>query len=300
MTEPQTRCGSVAVVGAPNAGKSTLVNALVGQKVAIVSPKVQTTRARLVGIAIEGTAQMMLVDTPGIFTPRRRLDRAMVKAAWDGAGEADVIALVIDAKAGLKGEVPAIIEGLKARTEPKYLVLNKVDICVKERLLTLATQANALLPFDEIFFISASTGDGVPELKAALASRLPEGPWHYPEDQLTAATTRLMATELTREQLYLQLSAELPYAATVETEKWEERRDGSVAIHQQILIERDSQKAIVLGKGGARIREIGERARAAIGELLGVKVHLFLHVKVKADWSEDRSLYTAAGLDFVD
>lgn len=300
MTEPQTRCGSVAVVGAPNAGKSTLVNALVGQKVAIVSPKVQTTRARLVGIAIEGTAQMMLVDTPGIFTPRRRLDRAMVKAAWDGAGEADVIALVIDAKAGLKGEVPAIIEGLKARTEAKYLVLNKVDICVKERLLTLATQANALLPFDEIFFISASTGDGVPELKAALASRLPEGPWHYPEDQLTAATTRLMATELTREQLYLQLSAELPYAATVETEKWEERRDGSVAIHQQILIERDSQKAIVLGKGGARIREIGERARAAIGELLGTKVHLFLHVKVKADWSEDRSLYTAAGLDFVD
>ena len=298
MTE--TRCGSVAVVGAPNAGKSTLVNALVGQKVAIVSPKVQTTRARLVGIAIHEQAQLMLVDTPGIFSPRRRLDRAMVKAAWDGAGEADVIALVVDAKAGLKGEVPAIIEGLKSRREAKFLVLNKVDICVKEKLLALAAQLNQLLPFDEIFFVSASTGDGVAELKAALASRLPAGPWQYPEDQLTAAATRLMATELTREQLYLQLSAELPYAATVETEKWEERRDGSVAIHQQILIERDSQKAIVLGKGGTRIRSIGETARAAIAELLGTKVHLFLHVKVKPDWGEDRSLYTAAGLDFVD
>ncbi len=299
MTE-QTRCGSIAVVGAPNAGKSTLVNAMVGQKVAIVSPKVQTTRARLIGIAVQEAAQMLLIDTPGIFTPRRRLDRAMVKAAWDGAGEADVIALVIDAKAGLKGEVPAIIEALKSRTEPKYLVLNKVDICVKERLLTLATAANALLPFDEIFFVSASTGDGVDDLKAALASRLPDGPWHYPEDQLTAATTRLMATELTREQLYLQLNAELPYAATIETEKWEERRDGSVAIHQQILIERDTQKAIVLGKGGTRIRSIGEAARIAIADLLGTKVHLFLHVKVKADWTEDRSLYTSSGLDFVD
>jgi GTP-binding protein Era len=296
----ETRCGSVAVVGAPNAGKSTLVNALVGQKVAIVSPKVQTTRARLVGIAIHEQAQLMLVDTPGIFSPRRRLDRAMVKAAWDGAGEADVIALVVDAKAGLKGEVPAIIEGLKSRREAKFLVLNKVDICVKEKLLALAAQLNQLLPFDEIFFVSASTGDGVAALKAALASRLPAGPWHYPEDQLTGATTRLMATELTREQLYLQLSAELPYAATVETEKWEERRDGSVAIHQQILIERDSQKAIVLGKGGTRIRSLGEAARAAIAELLGTKVHLFLHVKVKPDWGEDRSLYTAAGLDFVD
>lgn len=301
MTEDTpSRCGSIAVVGAPNAGKSTLVNALVGQKVAIVSPKVQTTRQRLVGIAIEGAAQMILVDTPGIFQPRRRLDRAMVKAAWDGAGEADVIALVVDAKAGLKGEVPAIIEGLKNRREAKFLVLNKVDICVKERLLALAAQMNELLPFDEIFFVSATTGDGVSELKRALASRLPEGPWHYPEDQLTAATTRLMAAELTREQLYLQLSAELPFAATIETETWEERRDGSVAIRQQIIVERDSQKAIVLGKGGTRIRSIGEAARAAIGELLGAKVHLFLHVKVKPDWGEDRSLYSAVGLDFVD
>ncbi|MCU0890980.1 MAG: GTPase Era [Sandarakinorhabdus sp.] len=296
----ETRCGSVAVVGAPNAGKSTLVNALVGQKVAIVSPKVQTTRQRLVGIAIHEQAQLILVDTPGIFQPRRRLDRAMVKAAWDGAGEADVISLVVDAKAGLKGEVPAIIEGLKNRREAKFLVLNKVDICVKERLLALAAQMNELLPFDEIFFVSATTGDGVAELKAALAARLPPGPWHYPEDQLTAATTRLMAAELTREQLYLQLSAELPYAATIETETWEERRDGSVAIRQQIIIERDSQKAIVLGKGGSRIKTIGEAARTAIADLLGTKVHLFLHVKVKPDWGEDRSLYSAVGLDFVD
>lgn len=296
----ESRCGSVAVVGAPNAGKSTLVNALVGQKVAIVSPKVQTTRQRLVGIAIHDTAQLILVDTPGIFQPRRRLDRAMVKAAWDGAGEADVIALVVDAKAGLKGEVPAIVEGLKNRREAKFLVLNKVDICVKERLLALAAQMNELLPFDEIFFVSATTGDGVAQLKAALASRLPQGPWHYPEDQLTAATTRLMAAELTREQLYVQLSAELPYAATIETETWEERRDGSVAIRQQIIIERDSQKAIVLGKGGTRIKTIGEAARAAIADLLGTRVHLFLHVKVKPDWGEDRSLYSAVGLDFVD
>ena len=207
---PDTRCGSIAVVGAPNAGKSTLVNALVGQKVAIVSPKVQTTRQRLVGIAIHEQAQMLLVDTPGIFSPRRRLDRAMVKAAWEGASDADVIVLVLDAKAGLKGDVPDIITALAQRREPKYLVLNKVDLCVKERLLDLASRCQALLPFEEIFFISATTGDGVAELKAALAGRLPASAWHYPEDQLSDATTRLMAAELTREQLYLQLHAELP------------------------------------------------------------------------------------------
>jgi GTPase len=298
MTE--TRCGTIAVVGAPNAGKSTLVNALVGQKVAIVSPKVQTTRQRLVGIAIHDSTQMLLVDTPGIFAPRRRLDRAMVKAAWDGATDAEVIVLVIDAKAGLKGDVPEIIATLAKRREPKLLVLNKVDICVKERLLDLASRCNELAKFEEIFFISASTGDGVVQLKAALAGRLPLSPWHYPEDQLSDATTRLMATELTREQLYLQLHAELPYAATIETEKWEERRDGSIAIHQQIIIERDSQKAIVLGKGGSRIKEIGAAARAGISDLLGRKVHLFLHIKVRADWGDDRSLYSAVGLDFVD
>lgn len=295
-----TRCGSIAIVGAPNAGKSTLVNALVGQKVAIVSPKVQTTRQRLVGIAVYENTQMLLVDTPGIFSPRRRLDRAMVKAAWDGAADADIICLVIDAKAGLKGELPTIIESLGQRRERKILILNKVDICVKERLLDLASRCNEMLNFEEIFFISASTGDGVDGLKAALAAKLPQSPWHYPEDQLSDATTRLMAAELTREQLYLQLHAELPYAATIETEKWEERRDGSVAIHQQIVIERDSQKAIVLGKGGSRIKEIGAAARASIAELMGRKVHLFLHIKVRPDWGDDRSLYNAVGLDFVD
>lgn len=295
-----TRCGSVAVVGAPNAGKSTLVNALVGQKVAIVSAKVQTTRQRLMGIAVEGQTQLLLIDTPGIFQPRRRLDRAMVKAAWDGAADGDVIALVVDARTGLRGDVPDIIAALAQRREPKFLVINKVDISVKEKLLVLAEQANALLPFDEIFFVSAFTGDGVAELKTALAARLPAGPWHYPEDQLSDATTRLMASELTREQLYQQLHAELPYAATIETEKWEERRDGSIAIHQQIVVERDSQKAIVLGKGGQRIKDIGATARAAISELTGRRVHLFLHVKVRPDWGDDRSLYSAVGLDFVD
>lgn len=298
--DTETRCGSIAIVGAPNAGKSTLVNALVGQKVAIVSPKVQTTRQRLVGIAVAGNAQLLLVDTPGIFRPRRRLDRAMVKAAWDSASDADVICLVVDAKAGLKGEVPDIIAALAQRRERKFLLLNKVDICVKVRLLDLARQANELLAWDEIFFISASSGDGVDGVRDALAAAVPPGPWHYPEDQLSDATTRLMAAELTREQLYLQLHDELPYAATVETEKWEERRDGSVAIHQQIVVERDSQKAIVLGKGGTRIRSLGEAARASIAELTGRKVHLFLHVKVKPDWGDDRSLYSAVGLDFVD
>jgi len=298
MTE--THCGTVAVVGAPNAGKSTLVNAMVGQKVAIVSAKVQTTRQRLMGIAIDGATQLLLIDTPGIFQPRRRLDRAMVKAAWDGAADADVIALVVDAKTGLRGEVPDIIAALAKRREPKFLVINKVDISVKEKLLVLAQAANALLPFDEIFFVSATTGDGVSELKTALAGRLPPGPWHFPEDQLSDATTRLMASELTREQLYQQLHAELPYAATIETEKWEERRDGSIAIHQQIVVERDSQKAIVLGKGGARIKDIGATSRAAISELTGKTVHLFLHVKVRPDWGDDRSLYSSVGLDFVD
>ncbi len=300
LSPMESRCGSIAVVGAPNAGKSTLVNALIGQKVAIVSAQVQTTRQRLIGIGVAGKTQLLLVDTPGIFQPRRRLDRAMVKAAWDGTDDADLIALVIDAKTGLRGEVPAIIEALANRRERKYLVLNKVDICVKEKLLVLAQEISARLPFEEIFFVSASTGDGIDGLRTAFADAMPPGPWHYPEDQLSDATTRLMASELTREQLYLQLHAELPYSATIETEKWEERRDGSTMIHQQIIVERDSQKAIVLGKGGSRIREIGAAARAAISELTGKPVHLILHVKVKADWGDDRSLYSAVGLDFVD
>ena len=295
-----TRCGSVAVVGAPNAGKSTLVNALVGQKVEIVSAKVQTTRTRLMGIAVDNTAQLLLVDTPGIFAPRRRLDRAMVRAAWDGAHGADVVLLVVDAKAGLKDDARAIITSLGARPEPKMLALNKVDIAAKPRLLDLAAQANAMVPFAETFFISAETGDGVPELKTALAAALPAGPWEYPEDQLVDATTRLLAAEITREQLYNRLHAELPYASTVETEKWEERRDGSTVIHQQILVERDSQKAIVLGAKGAMIKAIGEAARGGIAELTGRKIHLFLHVKVKEDWADDRAVFRDIGLDWVE
>jgi len=297
---PESRCGVVAVVGAPNAGKSTLVNALVGQKIAIVSPKAQTTRVRLMGIAIEGADQILLVDTPGIFEPKRRLDRAMVAAAWNGAHDADLIALVIDAKAGLNQRHDALIEAVAARREPKVVILNKVDITDKGRLLDLAGRLDKALSPETIFMVSASTGDGVPELKRALAERMPAGPWHFPEDQVSDATDRMLAAEVTREQLYLQLHEELPYASAVETEKYEERRDGSVAIHQQILVARPTQRAIVLGKGGARIREIGEKARNELAELLGRKVHLFLHVKVKEDWGDDRGLYREIGLDWVD
>ncbi|MDQ3078105.1 MAG: GTPase Era [Pseudomonadota bacterium] len=297
---PSTRCGLVAVLGAPNAGKSTLVNALVGQKVAIVSPKAQTTRARLMGIAIEGEVQMLLVDTPGIFTPNRRLDRAMVKAAWEGAEDADRLVLVIDAAAKVGPRVEQVLEGLENRTEKLFLVLNKVDIAKKEDLLLFATKLSERLKPDEIFMVSATTGDGMADLKAALAGAMPECPWHFPDDQLSDATDRMVAAELTREQLYLQLHAELPYSSAVETEKWEDRKDGSTVIHQQILIERDSQKAIILGKGGSRLKAIGSAAREAIAEHLGRKVHLFLHVKVNPRWDEDRGLYKDIGLDWSD
>ena len=292
------RCGTVAVLGAPNAGKSTLVNALVGQKVAIVSPKAQTTRARLMGIAIAAESQLLLVDTPGIFTPNRRLDRAMVKAAWDGAADADRVVLVVDSAAKLGARVEQVLEGVESRTEPKVLVLNKVDIALKEDLLVFAQKLAERLAPDEIFMVSSTTGDGIADLKAYLAAAMPEGPWHYPEDQLTDATDRMVAAELTREQLYLQLHAEVPYSAAVETEKWEDRRDGSTSIHQQILIERESQKAIIVGKGGARLKAIGQAAREAIGDHLGRKVHLFLHVKVNPRWDEDRTLYQDIGLDW--
>ncbi|SNS76514.1 GTP-binding protein Era [Sphingomonas laterariae] len=294
------RCGLVAVVGAPNAGKSTLVNALVGQKVAIVSPKAQTTRVRLMGIAIEGESQILLVDTPGIFEARRRLDRAMVAAAWGGAADADLIALVIDAKAGMKAKIEGLVETLKDRREPKIVVLNKVDITPKEKLLELAVGLQQALEPEAIFMVSAGTGDGIADLKTHLAKRMPEGPWHFPEDQVSDATDRMLAAEVTREQLYHQLHAELPYDSAIETEKYEERKDGTVAIHQQILVARETQKAIVLGKRGARLKEIGSRAREELSELLGRKVHLFLHVKVKPNWEEDRSLYREIGLDWVD
>jgi GTPase len=297
MTE---RCGFVAVVGAPNAGKSTLVNALVGQKVAIVSPKAQTTRTRLIGVAIAGESQILLVDTPGIFAPRRRLDRAMVAAAWSGAQDADLIAFVIDAKTGITHKIADLLDKLAARHEPKLLILNKVDLCAKETLLELATRLQEKLAPEAIFMISASTGDGVPDLREALAARMPEGPWHFPEDQVSDATDRMLAAEVTREQIFLQLHAELPYASAVETEKYEERRDGSVAIHQQILVGRPTQKAIVLGKGGVRLKEIGSQARQQLERLLQRKVHLFLHVKVAEKWEEDRGLYREIGLDWVD
>jgi GTP-binding protein Era len=295
-----TRCGFVAVVGAPNAGKSTLVNALVGQKIAIVTPKAQTTRTRLMGIAVAGESQILLTDTPGIFEPKRRLDRAMVAAAWGSAQDADLIALVVDVATTVHRGVTAMVDRLKDRSEPKILVLNKVDLVRKEELLKLATDLGGRADFEEIYMISAATGDGVADLKAALAARVPEGPWHFPEDQVSDATERMMAAEVTREQLFLQLHAELPYASAIETEKYEERKDGSVAIHQQILVGRDSQKAIVLGKGGARIKEIGAMARAELAQMLGRKVHLFLHVKVNPKWEEDRGLYRDIGLDWVE
>ncbi|MBA3879458.1 MAG: GTPase Era [Sphingobium sp.] len=296
----QQKCGLVAVVGAPNAGKSTLVNALVGQKVAIVSPKAQTTRVRLMGVALEGDTQILLVDTPGIFEPKRRLDRAMVAAAWGGAEGADLIAMVVDAKGGLGPKVLPIAEGLAGRREKKFLILNKVDLADKARLLVHAETLNAKVPFAETFFVSAATGDGLPELKAALAAEMPEGPWHFPEDQVSDATERMLAAEVTREQLYLQLHAELPYDSAVETEAYKEREDGSVEIHQQILVARTTQRAIVLGKGGARIKEIGARARAELSALMERKVHLYLHVKVKENWDEDRGVYRDMGLDWVE
>jgi GTP-binding protein Era len=290
----------VAVVGAPNAGKSTLVNALVGQKVAIVTPKAQTTRTRLMGIAIHGETQVLLVDTPGIFEPKRRLDRAMVAAVWEGAKDADLIAFVMDASRGINRGIEDIVMRLKDRRETKVLVLNKVDITKKNELLALASAMNERIDFTDIFMVSATTGDGIADLKSALAARMPEGPWLFPEDQVSDATDRMMAAEVTREQLYLKLHAELPYASAVETEKYEERKDGSVAIHQQILVGRPTQKAIVLGKGGTMIRAIGEAARTELSQMLGRKVHLFLHVKVNPNWEEDRGLYREIGLDWVE
>lgn len=296
----KTFCGVVAVVGAPNAGKSSLVNALVGQKVAIVSPKVQTTRTRLMGLAIEGETQILLVDTPGIFQPRRRLDRAMVHAAWEGTAGADIVLLVIDGKRAISEETNAILEVLANRPEPKMLAITKIDIAAKERLLPIAAEANRRVDFAETLMVSAVTADGVDDLRRTLAAALPEGPWHFPEDQVSNITTRLLAAEITREQLYRQLHEELPYASTVETELWEEQKNGSVKIHQQILVQRDTQKAIVLGKGGTRIRAIGSAARAELETLLERRVHLFLNVKVKPDWADDRETYRDMGLGWVD
>jgi len=300
MSDSETRAGFVAVIGAPNAGKSTLVNAIVGQKVAIVSGKPQTTRARLMGIAIVGGAQILLVDTPGIFEPRRRLDRAMVAAAWTGAQDADLIVLVIDAAAGVKDGVERIISSLSNRKRPLFLALNKIDLVNKGALLGLATDLAAQLNPAKVFMISAAEGDGVADLKRALAEAMPQGPWLYPEDEISDATDRMIAAELTREQIVNQLHQELPYASAVETEKWEDRPDGSTVINQQIIVERESQKAIVIGKSGRRLKSIGAAARTEIAQHLGRPVHLYLHVKVEPKWGEDRSLYREIGLEWAD
>ena len=301
MTQPSApqKCGLVAVLGAPNAGKSTLVNALVGQKVAIVSAKAQTTRARLMGVALAGDTQIILADTPGIFAPKRRLDRAMVAAAWEGAQSADAILLVVDSRKKRRDYLGPILESLKHRPERKILVLNKVDETPKEPLLVAAEALTGAAEFDEVFFISALTGDGVAELKARLAALMPESAWHYPEDQVSDASERLLACEITREQLYRQLHDELPYDSAVRPESYIQRKDGSVEIHQQIVIARDSQKGIVLGKGGAKLKAIGEAARKELAELLGQKVHLFLHVKVEQGWDETREFYDDIGLEWV-
>jgi GTPase len=293
-----THCGVVAVIGAPNAGKSTLVNSLVGSKVAIVSPKVQTTRARLIGVAMQDQTQLLLVDTPGIFAPNRRLDRAMVAAAWEGTQGADIVVLVVDARAGIREELSNILDALSLRKDKLILVLNKVDICIKEKMLVLAEDLHKRCSFTDTFFVSAQTGDGVAELKTHLAGYMPEGPWHYPEDQVSDISMRLMAAEITREKIYLQLYQELPYSVSVETEKWEQRKDGSALIHQVIYVERDTQKSIVLGKGGAQVKAISTAARADMETAFGHKVHLFLFVKVKPDWAEDRAIYQDYGLDW--
>ncbi len=293
------KCGVVALIGAPNAGKSTIINALVGQKVAITSSKPQTTRTRLLGIAIEEETQLLLVDTPGIFEPRRRLDRAMVSAAWEGAEDADVIVFLVDARAGLGPKVTSIVDRIKHRKEKTILVLNKVDIAAKDKMLNHTAKLHDIHHFDETFFVSAKTGDGLDELKTYLVAAMPEGVWHFPEDQVSDASERILAAEITREQVFRQLHAELPYAIAIAMEQYKERPDGSLEIHQQILVEKTSQRAIILGKGGHQIKGIGAKAREELSNILGKKVHLYLHVKVSANWDEDKSLYQDMGLDWV-
>jgi GTP-binding protein Era len=292
-----TRCGFIALIGAPNAGKSTLINALVGSKVAIVSPKVQTTRMPVRGIAMAGQAQLVFIDTPGIFAPKRRLDRAMVAAAWSGAHDADIVGVLIDAKRGLDEEADAIVARLAEVKQPKLLILNKVDLVEKGKLLAPTAELNKRVPFAATFMISALTGDGVADLKAWLAANVPAGPWHYPEDEISDAPLRSLAAEITREKLYLKLHQELPYQSTVETEVWKELREG-VRIEQVIYVERESQRKIVLGKGGQTIKAIGEAARRELAVILEKPVHLFLFVKVRQGWGEDPERYREMGLEF--
>jgi len=301
--ENSTRAGFVALIGAPNAGKSTLLNAMIGSKIAIVTPKVQTTRARVLGIAIEASSQVIFVDTPGIFNPKRRLDRAMVAAAWASVGNADEVVLLVDSAHGLSHDVERIVEGLKElgpAAKNVILALNKVDAVEHTKLLTLSSDLNEAFPFRETFMISALTGDGVEDLKRHLAERLPEGPWLYPEDQLADIPQRMLAAEITREKLFLKLRQELPYAATVETESWKEQKDGSLRLDQVIYVQRQGHKGIILGKGGAMIKSIGAEARAELEQIFGCKVHLFLFVKVRENWVDDPERYRAMGLDYTE
>jgi len=293
-----TRCGFVALIGAPNVGKSTLVNALVGSKVTIVSRKVQTTRALIRGIVIENHAQIILVDTPGIFLPKRRLDRAMVSTAWSGAHDADLVCVLLDAKAGIDEEAEAILTKLATVNHEKILVLNKIDLVPREKLLALAKAANDRLAFARTFMVSAMSGDGVDDLRRTLAEMVPPGPFHYPEDQMSDAPMRHLAAEITREKIFRQLHQELPYQSTVETDSWTERKDKSIRIEQTIFVERESQRKIVLGKGGAAIKAIGAEARKEIAEIVGVPVHLFLFVKVRENWGDDPDRYREMGLEF--
>lgn len=297
-TADDTRCGFIAVVGAPNAGKSTLVNALVGAKVTIVSRKVQTTRVPVRGIAMVGASQLVFIDTPGIFAPRRRLDRAMVDAATTAAGDGDVVVLLVDAQKGATDNVTRILKQLAAIDRPRLLALNKIDRIRKEPLLALAADLNAQLGFDATFMISATNGSGVDDLKARLAAMVPPGPWHFPADDLSDIPERTLAAEITRERLYERLHQELPYAATVETTAWQDRKDGSVRIEQTIFVERDSQRSIVLGDGGRTIKEISMGARKELARLLERPVHLFLHVKVQEGWGNDPERYRNMGLEF--
>jgi GTP-binding protein Era len=293
-----TRCGFVALIGAPNVGKSTLVNALVGSKVTIVSRKVQTTRALIRGIVIENHAQIILVDTPGIFLPKRRLDRAMVSTAWSGAHDADLVCVLLDARQGLDEEADAIFARLAEVGHDKILVLNKIDLVPREKLLALARAANDRLPFERTFMVSALSGDGVDDLRRGLSEMVPAGPFHYPEDQMSDAPMRHLAAEITREKIFRKLHQELPYQSTVETDSWTERKDKSIRIEQTIFVERESQRKIVLGKGGATIKAIGADSRKELAEITGQPVHLFLFVKVRENWGDDPNRYREMGLEF--
>jgi len=294
-----TRCGFIALVGAPNAGKSTLLNSLVGSKVSIVTHKAQTTRAQIRGVVTEGESQVIFVDTPGIFAPKRRLDRAMVEAAWSGAGDADLVALIIDVERGITPEVESLLEGLKQVRNPLVLVLNKIDLLKREKLLALSESLNSRLKFEETFMISAMKGDGIRDMLAWAEQRVPLGPWHFPEDHLTDLTLAITAAEVTREKLFLRIHDEIPYNATVETEKFTVQKDGSYKIDQVIYLAREAHKKIVLGAGGATIKSIGADSRAELMEIFETKVHLFLFVKVREKWSEDPERYREMGLDWT-